>query len=535
MSIIVSGVSYCFHNGAPLFSPVSFTVSDGQKASLIGDNGSGKSTLLRIIAGELSPASGTVSHDGSLYYVPQLCSTHFGTIADALGVGEKLRALHAILNGATDETLYDALEDDWNIEEECRQALDYWRLDDKSPETPFDELSGGEKTKVLLAGIQLHQPSAVLLDEPTNHLDLSARRQLYQWVQSTKTTLLVVSHDEELLRLMEVTMELSATGLRTFGGNYEGFASIKETESKALQQQIASGWASLKAAKRKAQEVSERQERRSSQGNRNHQKGGQARILLNAKSSEAQATASKLNKRHQDKINEALKHIQELKARQQPTAHLKVDIKDAQLHKGKILIEARGVNFSYDGGKDLWTRGIDLTLASGDRWWITGDNGSGKTTLLRLLLGQAVPTKGTVRRAAPSLRFHYLDQEYREVMKPLTVKQMAEQYNRRHLPDNEVCLLLSRSLFPPDSWDCPCLSLSGGERMRLFLCCMTIADQAPDVLIFDEPTNNLDLRSIGILTETLENYHGTLILVSHDVNFIRRMNVNKTLRLNDYR
>lgn len=533
MSIIVTGVSYHFQNGSPLFSPVNFTVADGQKVSLIGINGSGKSTLLRIIAGELTPSTGTVCHDGSLYYVPQLCSTHYQTIADALGAGEKIKALHAILNGETDEKFYDTLQDDWDIEEKCRQALDYWKLKDKSTETPFEKLSGGEKTKVLLAGIQLHQPSTVLLDEPTNHLDLSTRQQLYKWVQSTKTTLFVVSHDEELLNLMEVTMELSSTGFRTFRGNYEGYAKMKEAETLALQQQIASGWASLKAAKRKAQEVNERQERRSAQGNRNHQKGGQARILLNAKGNEAQATAAKLSERHQDKINEALQHIHELKARQQPVAHLKVDIENAQLHNGKTLVEAQNMNFSYDGGNELWNRDIDLTLTSGERWWITGDNGSGKTTLLRLLLGQIAPAKGTVRRA--DFTFYYLDQEYRNVMKPLTIKQLADEYNQRHLPDNEVCLLLNRSLFPPESWDHSCLSLSGGERMRLFLCCLMIADQAPDVLILDEPTNNLDLRSVGILTETLENYRGTLLIVSHDVNFIRRMNVTKTLRLNDYR
>lgn len=529
MSIIVSGVTHHYQNDSPLFPPISFTVSDGQKASLIGNNGSGKSTLLRIIAGEIQPAEGSVSCGGNLYYVPQLSSSDIPTLADALGIKAKLVALHAILEGKTDEKYYEALGDDWSIEEECHKALASWGLADMSLDTPFGQLSGGEKTKILLAGIALHHPDTVLLDEPTNHLDTTARQKLYQWVEETKSTLLVVSHDETLLNLMDTTLELSPKGLRVFGGNYDDFESQKESEAATLQQQIDSGWAALRAAKRKAQKVRERQEQRAAQGKRNSQKGGQARILLHAKGSKAQATEAKLNGRHQDKMNDAWQHLQDLKARQQVSAQLKVDISDSQLHLGKSLVKAENVNFCYDKEKPLWAQDINLELQSGDRWWVTGDNGSGKTTLLRLMLGQLEPTSGTLHRNA--FTFDYMDQEYRQVRQPLTVKNLAMSYNCRHLPEHEVCLMLNRALFPQVSWEKLCTTLSGGERMRLYLCCMMIADQAPDLFVLDEPTNNLDLQSKKVLADTLRNYRGTLLVVSHDERFIEYIGINHRLNL----
>lgn len=529
MSIIVSGVSHHFENNSPLFPSVSFAIGDGQKASVIGNNGSGKSTLLRIIAGELTPALGSASHDGDLYYVPQLTSSHFHTIADALGVSEKTHALHAILNGDADERNYEIVGDDWDIEERCLRALADWSVRGKTLVSDFEHLSGGEKTKILLAGIGLHHSTNVLLDEPTNHLDIPSRQRLYQWVKDTKATLLVVSHDESLLNLMDSTMELSSQGLHIFGGNYDAFKVQQDMEAQALQQQIDAGWASLKAMKRKAQVVRERQEQRTAQGSRNGGKGGQARILLNAKGSEAQTTAARLNGKQQDKLNEAWQHIQGLKARQQPSMPLRVDLEKSQLHNGKCLIKAENVNYAYGNRQSLWTKDIDMEIRSGERWWLRGENGSGKTTLLRLLLGMKQPSHGTLNHA--EFTYNYIDQEYSEVTQPITVLELAMQYNRRLLPEHEVCLLLNRSLFPQESWKKICTTLSGGERMRLFLCCMMIANQQPDVFVLDEPSNNLDMQSKKILADTIKNYHGTVIIVSHDERFVNYIGIDHQLQL----
>ena len=274
MSIIVSDVSYHYFNQHTLFESVSFSVSRGGKVSLIGNNGVGKSTLLKLLAGELMPSFGNIRTESKPYYVPQQINIKEQTIAEALGVSEKLNALNAIFGGASEQVYYDTLNDDWEVENRCRQALEYWGLEGIELDSSISLLSGGEKTKVLLAGLALHKPEIVLLDEPTNHLDLSARKILYEYIQNTKTTVVVVSHDVSLLNLLDTTYELSPKGIRLYGGNYDFYREQKEIEYRSLEQQIDAEQTALRVARKKAQEVRERQEKRTSQGERSKQKGG---------------------------------------------------------------------------------------------------------------------------------------------------------------------------------------------------------------------------------------------------------------------
>jgi len=169
--------------------------------ALIGNNGCGKSTLLQIMAGKLQPSSGNVLRPDDLYYVPQ----HFGqydemSIAQALGIDRKQKALHEILNGNASIDHFNILDDDWNIEEKALAALNGWGLGNRSLSESMHTLSGGEKTRVFLAGLELQEPSAILMDEPTNHLDNQGRNRLYEWVKKCRSTLIVISHDRTLLQ-----------------------------------------------------------------------------------------------------------------------------------------------------------------------------------------------------------------------------------------------------------------------------------------------------------------------------------------------
>lgn len=175
MSILVSGLSYRPAEHQSLFENVDLSVPDGAKIALIGPNGAGKSTLLHLLAGRLKPRSGSIVVSSLPYLVPQQAAPDARSVAELLGVAGKLRALRAICAGSVDPADFDTLGDDWGIEQRCRAALDEWGLRRVSPDAPAAALSGGERTRVLLAGWSLHEPGIVLLDEPTNHLDRTAR------------------------------------------------------------------------------------------------------------------------------------------------------------------------------------------------------------------------------------------------------------------------------------------------------------------------------------------------------------------------
>lgn len=205
--LILQNITYAHPNKDLLFKNISLTVNRQDKIALIGNNGAGKSTLLRIIAGDLQPSNGLVSTNSKPYYIPQLFGQFNNfTIAQALQVEDKLKALHEILAGHVSEPNLALLNDDWTIEERCHKALTYWELEGFDLTRKMQSLSGGQKTKVFLAGVSIHQPEIVLLDEPSNHLDASGRELLYDF---GKSALNILSHDRKLLNLLDFVYELS--------------------------------------------------------------------------------------------------------------------------------------------------------------------------------------------------------------------------------------------------------------------------------------------------------------------------------------
>jgi ATPase subunit of ABC transporter with duplicated ATPase domains len=473
------------------------------------------------------PSFGAIQCSSQPYYIPQQIGITGQSISEALGIDEKINALHAIDNGSSNHIYYDLLEDDWDIESRCRSALDYWGLTDIELTSSIDSLSGGEKSKVFLAGLLIHKPNIILLDEPANHLDQTSRENLYGYISNCKATIIVVSHDITLLNLLDTTYELSERGITAYGGNYSFYKEQKEIEEQALAQQISSEEATLRLARKKAQEVRERQDKRVSQGNKSKQKGGVARIILNARSSFAENSSAKLKEKHSDIIDDKQQNLLELRQKQRINNILKIDFGNAQLHKGKLLIEAVNINFGYSGEKVMWEKPLNIEVRSGEHIRITGDNGTGKTTLIKLLIGELVPSKGDVKKA--DFSYIYLDQQYSQVNRDATILELANEYNSNNLQEHEIKLRLNRALFPKETWDKNCQTLSGGERMRLYLCCLMISNHIPDMFILDEPTNNLDLSSLSILTNTIKSYQGTILVISHDKHFINEIGITKSI------
>ncbi|WP_336537363.1 ABC-F family ATP-binding cassette domain-containing protein [Bacteroides acidifaciens] len=558
MPISIQQISYIHPDKEVLFSDLNFAISKGQKLGLVGNNGCGKSTLLQIIAGQLSPSSGVIVRPDDLYYIPQ----HFGqydslTIAQALQIDSKRQALHAILAGDASTENFTLLDDDWNIEERSVAALDSWGIGHPLS-YPLHLLSGGEKTRIFLAGMNIHTPSVILMDEPTNHLDSSGRQRLYDWVEKWRSTLLAVSHDRTLLNLLPEICELEKHQITYYGGNYEFYKEQKALVQEALQQRIDEKEKALRAARKVARETAERRDKQNVRGEKANIKKGIPRIVLNALQGKSEKSTSKLNGVHQEKAEKLTDERNQLRGSLSPTAALKTDFNSSSLHNGKTLVTAKNINFGYypnqndnDSQNDndnpsenntfdssnssklpaqlLWQAPISFQLKSGDRLRIEGTNGSGKTTLLKIITGQLEPQEGTLTRA--DFSYVYLNQEYSIIDDRNSILEQAYAFNSRNLPEHEIKIILNRYLFPAPEWDKSCRKLSGGEKMRLAFCCLMISNNTPDMFILDEPTNNLDIQSIEIITNTIKKYTGTVIAISHDNYFIREIGVDQHIAL----
>lgn len=527
--LFLQDLSYTHPNKELLFEHIYLTVNSREKMALIGNNGTGKSTLLKIIAGELPPHEGQLTLNTTPYYVPQLFGqfNHL-TVAQALRIDGKLLALQKILAGNVTGHYLNLLNDDWTIEERCQEALEYWQLHSLQPDQPMAALSGGQKTKVFLAGIHIHQPQLVLLDEPSNHLDTAGRELLYQFIETTSCALIVVSHDRKLLNGLPMIAELSKRGITLYGGNYDFYAEQKRIESEALGQDIHSKEKALRKAKEKERETMERQQKLDARGKRKQQKAGVARIMMNTLRNNAENSTSKIKNAHGEKISGISDELQALRNELPEIDKMQFGFNNTTLHQGKILFTATGINMQF-AKQRLWKQELDLQINSGERIAIKGLNGSGKTTLVRIILGELEPTTGTVYRANSSSV--YIDQDYSLINNQRRVYEQAQQFNNTALQEHEIKTRLNRFLFTREDWDKTCNTLSGGERMRLLLCCLTISNQAPDIIVLDEPTNNLDIQNIEILTAAINVYKGTLLVISHDAHFLEQVNVKNTINV----
>lgn len=531
MSIIIKNLSYIHPDREPLFGSISFSVNHGEKIALIGKNGCGKSSLLRCIAGDLIPSGGEIIIPENAYYIPQQLGQYDNlTLAQALHIDRKLAALAAILQGQVNEQNFTELNDDWTIEERAFDALKEWGLEHLSLSQTIETLSGGEKTKIFLAGIAIHQPEIILLDEPSNHLDRKSRKKLNEAIIDSNATILIVSHDRKLLNMFDVILEMEKDKITVYGGNYDFYKIQKGLKINALQQKIEEQEKSLRKAKKQAAQVAERKQKHESRGKKHGQKQGLPKIVQNQLQSNADASAGKLRNIHAEKSNKMKQELDHLRQQLQDQRTLLTDLRAGELHKGKVLVSGQGINHHFSSDW-LWENPLDIEIVSGDRIAIHGDNGSGKSTLLKLLLEELTPAQGVIHKI--DFSYIYIDQEYSFADQSITIFEQAEKYNLQQLTDQELKVKLFRFLFPVESWNKPCHQLSGGEKMRLLFCCLTISNNMSDMMILDEPTNNLDIESMDIITENLKNYTGTIIVISHDQAFIEEIGVSKEIVLKE--
>ncbi len=527
--LILQNISYSHPNKSLLFDNFNLKVNINEKIALIGNNGSGKSTLLKLISKEFQPLHGQIIVNSKPYLIPQIFGqfNHL-TIKKALNVENKLYALEEILNGNISEENYSCLNDDWTIEDRCIDALKHWQLNDLDLSQKMETLSGGQKTKVFLAGISIHQPELVLLDEPSNHLDLAGRELLYNYIQSTTSTLIIVSHDRKLLNLIDKVAELNKSRITIYGGNFDFYTKQKQIENNALNQDLLSKEKALRKAKEKERETMERQQKLDNRGRGKQEKSGVARIMMNTLRNNAENSTSKLKDVHTEKIVGIKTELQELRSALPDIDRMKIGFDNSSLHKGKILFKADGINYKFNSNQ-LWKDNLSFQITSGQRLELKGINGSGKTTLIKIIIGKLKPMTGSVYQQENESV--YIDQDYSLIENELKVYEQAQRYNFSRLQEHEIKIRLSRFLFSQNDWEKSCYILSGGEKMRLILCCLTISNKSPDIIILDEPTNNLDIQNIEILTSAINEYQGTLIVVSHDETFLDQIKINQSIQL----
>lgn len=516
-TVTLRDLSYEWPDGTVALSSVDGTFTTG-RTGLVGRNGAGKSTLLRLIAGELRPTSGRIDTEGEVGYLPQtLTLRRDTTVAALLGIDPILRALAAISAGDADERHFETIGDDWDIEARAEQTLHRIGFGAGDLGRRVAELSGGEAMLVALTGLRLRRTPITLLDEPTNNLDRPTRARLAEFVDDWPGTLVVVSHDLELLEHMDTTTELHAGSLTTFGGPYSAWRAHLDQEQAAATQAARAAQQTLKAEKRQRVEAETTLARRERTARKTARDGGIPKILAGNRASRAQNSAGALRGTLDEKVRSAQAAVDAADARVRADEHIHLTLPDPDVPRGRRLAELRG------GGHTVVIQGPERVA-------LVGPNGSGKSTLLAQLVHGRPAEPGRPSGTLETDRVGYLPQR----LDGLDDHAGALDNVRAVAPGatpNTVRNQLARLLLRGDAADRPVGSLSGGERFRVALAKLLLAEPPAQLLVLDEPTNNLDIASVEHLAEALDAYRGALLVVSHDHAFLARLGIDVVLEL----
>ncbi|MEU8713418.1 ABC-F family ATP-binding cassette domain-containing protein [Streptomyces sp. NPDC048663] len=523
-SVTCTSLSFSWPDGTAVLDGLDLAVGPG-RTGLVGVNGSGKSTLLKLVAGELTPSGGTVKVAGEVGYLPQNVTLDTALrVEEALGIAARRAALHAIEAGDASEAHFETLGDDWDVEERAQVTLGELGLGHIGLDRTVGEVSGGESVLLRLAALLLDRPDVLLLDEPTNNLDLYARKRLYAAVASWPGLLVVVSHDRELLDLVDQIADLRAGEITWYGGNFSAYEEALAVEQEAAERMVRVAEADVRKQKRELSDAQVKLARRKRYGQKMYEQKREPKIVMGARRRAAQESAGKHRIMHEERLSEARERLDEAVEAVRDDDEIRVDLPHTAVPPGRGVLTLENLELVH-GSR---VRGI-LDLRGPERIALVGRNGAGKTTLLRTIAGELDPVAGEAHAHVP-LRF--LPQRLDVLDGELTVAENVARF-APGATNNRVRARLARFLFRGARADQRAATLSGGERFRAALAALLLAEPAPQLLMLDEPTNSLDMASVRQLTSALESYQGALIVASHDLPFLESAGITRWLLMAD--
>jgi len=482
----------------PLLQQVNFQIDKGERVCLVGKNGTGKSTLFRVISGQAEPDEGELWHDKSLRiaYLEQEVPTDseqtiFEVVASGLGeLGQHLTDYHnAVHHVGQAEVPLDTLnqlqhrievQNGWNLNQKVDTVLSKLAL---AADQRLIDCSGGRRRRVLLARALVSEPDLLLLDEPTNHMDIASITWLEEYLLNYKGALIFITHDRSFLRQLATRIiELDRGVLSSFPGDFDHYLKKKD-------------------------EMLEAEAR--------------ANAKFDKKLSEHEAWIRQGIKARRTRNEGKVRRLQEMRRqcneRISRAGKVNFNLNSGDL-SGKLVVDLRHIHFQY--GENIIINDLSTRIMRGDRIGIIGPNGSGKSTLLKIILNELKPQAGEVVMGT-KLTVAYFDQHRGDLDPEKTVRNNISEGSDHVLVkghSRHVVSYLRDFLFPPERIDSPVKVLSGGERNRLLLAKIFL--QPANLMVLDEPTNDLDVDTLELLEELLSDYDGTLLLVSHDRTFL---------------
>ncbi|MDU2880578.1 MAG: ATP-binding cassette domain-containing protein [Enterobacter sp.] len=519
-SFILHQVTCQFATGDILFGPLNLSL-DASVCALVGRNGSGKTRLLRLLAGLGEPATGHIERFGSHAWVAQqhVISSQT-TLAELLGYDAIFAARKLIDSGDYQPDDLALLDGHWDIAERLSEAFINATLPPFEPDKPAIELSGGERIRALLCGAFTAGADFLLLDEPTNHLDRQGRAWFYDQLSRYQGGVLVASHDRELLEQVPRILELSASGLRSYGGNYADYQAQRDAEQQAARAALEHAATERKRTRARMQKEHDDSQRRSAKTLRTVDTLNIASFERVKYKGAAKERIGSWKKQHSEQ-NEALNAaVNKARERVEDDNPVMFTLPGSQIPEGKQVLVLEDLVLQHVPVPPLnWRMDGPMRVA------LKGPNGCGKSTLLKTLLGEVAPRSGSCK---VSVSCAYLDQHLSRF--DLSQSVMTH-LNLSHTPLEEGVLRtrLAQLQLGADKVMLPLATLSGGERLKAALACVLWRAEATQLLLLDEPTNHLDLASVQAIEAALAGFPGALLVVSHDEAFLSGLTLTHAL------